>query len=54
MDMLVKGMGKHKAAATLDPQDFAAPKKKLARRNGPARMSTLVENPDERAEREKN
>jgi integrase len=43
MDMLVEGMGKHKAVVALDPQDFAALKTKLARRNGPHRMCTVVQ-----------
>src|SRR5262245_39446761 len=43
MVMLVKGMGKQKLVTTLDPQDFAALKKKLAKRNGPTRMSTVVQ-----------
>src|SRR5262249_42103498 len=43
MDILVEGMGKHRSVTTLDPQDFAALKNKLARRNGPARMSTVVQ-----------
>src|SRR5262249_40487054 len=30
MDMLVAGLGKHKLVSTLDPQDFAALKEKLA------------------------
>jgi integrase len=43
MDMLVDGMGKRTAAVSLSPQDFAALKNKLAKRNGPARMSTVVQ-----------
>jgi integrase len=43
MDMLVKGMGKHKVVVALDPQDFAALKNKLAKKNGPPRMSTIVQ-----------
>jgi integrase len=43
MDSLVAGFGKHKLVATLDPQDFAALKNKLARKNGPPRMSTVVQ-----------
>src|SRR5262245_60744329 len=43
MDMLVKGLGKHRAVAALDPQDFATLKSKLARRNGPHRMCTVVQ-----------
>jgi integrase len=43
MDMLVGGLGKQKAVNTLDPQDFATLKTKLAKRNGLARMSTVVQ-----------
>jgi integrase len=43
MEMLVGGLGKHRPVAGLDPQDFATLKSKLARRNGPARMSTVVQ-----------
>src|SRR5262249_16067545 len=43
MDMLVEGLGKHRAVADLDPQDFATLKSKLANRNGPHRMSTVIQ-----------
>jgi hypothetical protein len=43
MDMMVHGFGKHRPVADLDPQDFAALKTKLAKKNGPARMSTIVQ-----------
>src|SRR6266536_3398823 len=43
MDMLVSGLGKGRLVADLAPDDFAALKAKLAKRNGPARMSTLVQ-----------
>jgi integrase len=43
MEMMVKGMGKHRPVTALDPLDFATLKNKLARRNGPARMSTVVQ-----------
>jgi integrase len=43
MKMMLKGLGWHKAVATLDPQDFAALKSKLAKKNGPPRMSTVVQ-----------
>jgi integrase len=43
MDMLVEGFGKHKPVSTLDPQDFGALKAKLARKNGPPRMSTIIQ-----------
>src|SRR5262249_9931155 len=43
MDMLVGGMGKQRLVSDLAPQDFATLKNKLAKRNGPARMSTVVQ-----------
>jgi integrase len=43
MDMMVEGLGKRRPVAALDAQDFGALKNKLARRNGPARISTLVQ-----------
>jgi integrase len=43
MKMLTKGMGKHKVVATIDPQDFAALKNKLAKVNGPHRLCTVVQ-----------
>jgi integrase len=43
MDMMVSGLGKHRLVSDLDPQDFAALKKKLAKKNGPPRMSTIVQ-----------
>jgi integrase len=43
MAMMVDGLGKHKPVAALDPQDFAVLKNKLARKNGPPRMSTIVQ-----------
>jgi integrase len=43
MTMLAGGLGKHKGVTTLEPSDFAALKNKLAKRNGPARMSTIVQ-----------
>jgi integrase len=43
MDMLVQGLGKHRGVTTLEPQDFAALKAKLARRNGPHRMCTVIQ-----------
>jgi hypothetical protein len=43
MVMLVEGLGKQRGVTTLDPQDFAALKNKLAKRNGPARMCTVVQ-----------
>jgi integrase len=43
MDMLVTGMGRSRGVLALDPQDFATLKTKLAKRNGPARMCTVVQ-----------
>jgi integrase len=43
MVMLVSGLGKGRLVADLTPDDFAALKAKLAKRNGPARMSTVVQ-----------
>src|SRR5262249_25950208 len=43
MDMLVEGMGKHRIVTALEPQDFSALRTKLAKRNGPARMCTVVQ-----------
>jgi integrase len=43
MDMLVGGLGKNKPVAALEPQDFAAIKSKLAKKNGPPRMSTIIQ-----------
>jgi integrase len=43
MAMLVQGLGKARLVSTLAPQDFSDLKKKLAKRNGPARMCTVVQ-----------
>jgi integrase len=43
MKMLREGMGKHRSVAGLEPQDFAALKNKLAKRNGPHRMCTVIQ-----------
>jgi integrase len=43
MDMLVAGLGKLRPVAALAPQDFADLRAKLAKKNGPPRMSTLVQ-----------
>jgi hypothetical protein len=43
MDMLVSGLGKHTPVSALDPQDFAALKAKLVKKNGPPRMSTIIQ-----------
>ena len=39
MAMMLAGLGKHRGATSLKPHDFAALKTKLARRNGPQRMT---------------
>jgi integrase len=43
MDAMVAGLGKHRAAPSLGPDDFAALKAKLAKRNGPHRMCTVIQ-----------
>jgi integrase len=43
MEMMLDGLGKHRPASALAPQDFATLKHKLSKRNGPARMSTVVQ-----------
>jgi integrase len=43
MEKLVAGLGKERLVSDLAPQDFAALKSKLAKSNGPARMSTIVQ-----------
>src|SRR5262249_32703161 len=43
MDKFVAGLGKQRLVADLAPQDFATLKSKLAKKNGPARMSTIVQ-----------
>jgi integrase len=43
MDALVGGLGKHRRVDDLAPDDFAALKAKLARRNGPHRMCTVIQ-----------
>jgi integrase len=43
MEMLLTGMGPRRTVADLDPQDFAALKSKLAKRNGPHRMCTVIQ-----------
>src|SRR5262249_12911346 len=43
MDAMVAGMGKHRPVATLEPRDFATLKDKLAKRNGPHRMCTIIQ-----------
>ena len=43
MDALVAGLGKHRAVSSLGPDHFAALKAKLAKRNGPHRMCTVIQ-----------
>jgi integrase len=43
MRMMLKGFGPRKPVAALDPQDFAALKNKLAKKNSPPRVSTIVQ-----------
>jgi integrase len=43
MARMIDGLGSRRCVTTLDPQDFADLKKKLSHRNGPARMSTIVQ-----------
>src|SRR5262249_29677142 len=43
MAMMVRGMGKARLVADLVPQDFAQLKNKLAKRNGPHRICTVIQ-----------
>jgi integrase len=43
MDMMVEGMGKARLVSDLAPEDFAALKNRLAKRNGPHRMCTVIQ-----------
>jgi integrase len=43
MRQMLKGLGPRKAVATLDPQDFANLKNKVAKKNSPPRVSTIVQ-----------
>jgi integrase len=43
MDKLVEEMGKHRGVVSLAPPDFATLKSKLAKRNGPHRMCTVIQ-----------
>jgi integrase len=43
MDGLVEGLGKQRLVADLRPEDFAALKNKLAKQNGPVRISKIVQ-----------
>lgn len=43
MEMLLKGMGPRRSVADLEPSDFATLKSKMAKRNGPHRMCTVIQ-----------
>jgi integrase len=43
MDKMVAGLGKHRGIRTLAPQEFATLKSKLAKRNGPHRLCTIIQ-----------
>jgi integrase len=43
MALMLKGLGKHRRVSTLQPQDFAALKTRLAKTNGPAHLCTVVQ-----------
>jgi integrase len=43
MDMMVNGLGKRRLVSDLEPSDFADLNRKLAKRNGLARMSTIIQ-----------
>jgi integrase len=43
IEMLLRGIGPRRSVADLEPQDFAALKSKLAKRNGPHRMCTIIQ-----------
>jgi integrase len=43
MEMMLKGLGPRRSVVDLEPQDFAALKNKLAKRNGPHRMCTVIQ-----------
>ncbi|HTU19239.1 MAG TPA: tyrosine-type recombinase/integrase [Gemmataceae bacterium] len=43
MVMMVDGLGKRRSVADLQPQDFATLKYKLAKRNGPSRLCTIIQ-----------
>jgi integrase len=43
MDMMVQGLGKHRTVTSLDPEDFASLKNKLAQRNGLHRLCTVIQ-----------
>jgi integrase len=43
MQKMLAGLGKHRLVADLQPSDFAALKSKLAKKNGPPRMSTIIQ-----------
>jgi integrase len=43
MEMMLTGIGARRDIADLEPSDFAALKSKLAKRNGPHRMCTIIQ-----------
>jgi hypothetical protein len=43
MEMMAKGLGPRRSVSDLEPADFAALKSKLAKRNGPHRMCTVIQ-----------
>jgi integrase len=43
IDALVSGFGRHRLVDDLQPSDFASLKNKLAKRNGPHRMCTMIQ-----------
>ena len=43
MELMLTGMGPRRSVTDLEPQDFAALKSKLAKRNGPHRMCTIIQ-----------
>jgi integrase len=43
MEMMATGLGPRRSVADLEPPDFAALKSKLAKRNGPHRMCTVIQ-----------
>jgi integrase len=43
MELFLQGIGSRRSVADLEPPDFAALKNKLAKRNGPHRMCTIIQ-----------
>jgi integrase len=43
MEMFLRGIGSRRSVVDLEPSDFAALKNKLAKRNGPHRMCTIIQ-----------